>query len=301
MNTEQFACYIEEFHEFSASHGVPFGSPEDLRGLLLALSSDETFFEECASMLRSVVYRERGEANATALLMLVATVWSGPGVETGGALTEETEGHLRRFVCGAMRVPQISGIESTGEDVVDEASSSAVVAVTDDKTEAVPWVTEGYEAGAGRQQEGDVLEANAHPVLSTIEAALCELEVRSPEVRLYRRLLQQREEKGAPAGLGRAEPEAATVEPEITERQSEEPNAPWQTAFAAGFDPWDESSDLQKELRRFSAHRERALAREAERASRPLHAKLLRGAESALAQLLGKDHLPGRGLGRRGD
>ena len=65
-------------------------------------------------------------------------------------------------------------------------------------------------------------------------------------------------------------------------------------AFARGFDPWDESSELQQELRRFARHRERMVSREAEKASRPLGARLLGGAESMLGQLLGGSRLARR-------
>ena len=301
MNAEHLGTYVGELREFSASHGVAYGSPEDLQGLLAALEARGTFSEECTSMLRSVVYREQGEADATVLLTLLRCAWGGAAEPDGGSPQDETVVRLRGFVCGAMRAPQIGMSEPVGEDRLSEGSTSEPVRrITAGEAESFASIAEEHTAAA-TLLEVDRCAESARQALSRIETALGELEARSFEVRLYRELLQQRETRLAAGVSGEVQPAQETMQADspVAGRVSGEASVKRQNAFAEGFDPWDESSDLQKELRRFARQRERALAREAEKASLPLHARLMGGAESALDQLLGRSNPLRRGLGPR--
>ena len=168
MNAAHQAVYTDELREFSASHGVPCGSYGDLRGLVASLEAGGAFAEEFACMLRSVMYGERGEAEAGSLLRLVTRVWGG-----GAEAEEETVLALRGFVCGAMRGPELGEAEGGGPG---EASFAGQV--VEQPTGGTEWLTPVGE--------------RAHSAME-IESAIRELEARSPEVRMYRELVNQRE------------------------------------------------------------------------------------------------------------
>ena len=77
INRENYAEYIRELHEFSQTYHVPCGKPEDLKNLVERLETSETFAADFASMIRSVVFRERFQASPSDLLNLVTIAWSG--------------------------------------------------------------------------------------------------------------------------------------------------------------------------------------------------------------------------------
>jgi hypothetical protein len=77
INRENFAEYVRELHEFSETYHVPCGKPEDMKSLVERLETSETFAGDFASMIRSVVFRERFQASPSNLLNLVTVAWSG--------------------------------------------------------------------------------------------------------------------------------------------------------------------------------------------------------------------------------
>ena len=74
---DRFAGYIQELREFSDTHRVGWGKPEDLSQLSEALRSSQGFATDFGSMIRSVVFREHLRASESDLLMLVTIAWGG--------------------------------------------------------------------------------------------------------------------------------------------------------------------------------------------------------------------------------
>src|ERR1700730_10825970 len=84
-NTEviatRYAPYIEELRDFFASHGMSFGCPENIVRLAEHVSAPGSFHNEMASMIRSIIYRERGTVPRAELIELIAVAIGGPHID----------------------------------------------------------------------------------------------------------------------------------------------------------------------------------------------------------------------------
>lgn len=74
---DRFGPHVHDLQEFFAARGVSFGSAEDLSSFVARLESDASFRDETASMLRTVIYRERDGVSRLELMELLATAASG--------------------------------------------------------------------------------------------------------------------------------------------------------------------------------------------------------------------------------
>jgi hypothetical protein len=78
---DRFAEYVDELHEFSGTHRVPCGKPEDLKQLVEALRNSELFATDFCSSIRSVVLREQCQVSESQLLTLVVVAWGGENAD----------------------------------------------------------------------------------------------------------------------------------------------------------------------------------------------------------------------------
>ena len=77
ISDDRIAEYITELQEFSRSHGIPFGQPDDVVRLVTELRSSKVFASEFGSMIRSIALREGFKASEFELLTVVAAAWGG--------------------------------------------------------------------------------------------------------------------------------------------------------------------------------------------------------------------------------
>lgn len=77
ISDERIAEYITELQDFSRSHGIPFGQPEDVARLVTELRSSKVFASEFGSMIRSIALREGFKASEFELLTVVTVAWGG--------------------------------------------------------------------------------------------------------------------------------------------------------------------------------------------------------------------------------
>jgi hypothetical protein len=95
--------YVEELHEFFTSHGLPFGSPEDVVGLAERMSARGLFEGEMASMVRSIILREGGNPSLADLLGIVAVAIGGPQMEERAPDFTEPLHKIVKFLTTAFR------------------------------------------------------------------------------------------------------------------------------------------------------------------------------------------------------
>ena len=307
IQPDRFASYVEELQEFARSYELRVGSPEDLRGLERALEGSGPFRDECAAMLRSVVYRERGKAPPEELLAMLASAWGGPRVYEAVSLLQEPLTRLSVFAAGVMRTRREEPSASVNELVpseiqTTEPSRDVDYALRPPKSIfAAASETDLDRRKGSRFADEAQTKAREAPVENQIEVAgdlksvIKALEVESPDVQLYLQLLKQHEEK---------------QEVEVLPTQSVEPVVLDERPVALVYhdlptpvqrdDPWDANSELQRELRRFAAERKaKATAYRAAKAARPLHIKLLFAVEDLLFQLVGSNNFVRRYLSGR--
>ena len=126
----RLAPYIGELQEFLSTSGHHFGSPNDLAPLALLLSVPGIFHDEMASMIRSIIYRERGTVPHTDLLALVTVAIGGPHVIQTSEELHEPVGRLLKFVSGVLRAQRSSVSEPSrlqgGVETSVSASSTEV-------------------------------------------------------------------------------------------------------------------------------------------------------------------------------
>src|ERR1700722_3021939 len=139
INRENFAEYVRELHEFSQTYHVPCGKPEDLKSLVERLESSETFATDFASMIRSVVFRERFQASPSDLLNLVTMAWGGKnGLQREYPLPSEIK-QLKAILDGVLRGGAGQPPVSANEDAeVSEAESEP-------KGESIPEVSQSLQ------------------------------------------------------------------------------------------------------------------------------------------------------------
>ncbi len=190
-----FGPHIEDLHAFFKTRGVAYGSPEDLKPFVDRLDSDASFHDEIASMLRTIIYRERDGLSWAELMELLAAAVGGPEVEDAGAPeVREAVRRLMAFVESVFRTRRNPGA----------ASVAAVpdVAVTE---------TEAPEAAIAAVPQ----EAMASEAAQSTEAE-------HPKVDMFYRARIVAEEEAAepPAGERRAEVEQRGVEADPVEAET---------------------------------------------------------------------------------
>jgi hypothetical protein len=142
--------HVEELHAFFKTRGVGFGSVEDLRPFMERLESDAGFREEMASMVRTIIYRERDGLSRLELIELLETAVAGPAVEDAAApeVREAVRG-MMAFVESVFRTrrnPGAVGVDGAEKvavpelehRAVDKESEVAAVAAESDAAEAAP-------------------------------------------------------------------------------------------------------------------------------------------------------------------
>jgi TonB family protein len=142
-----FGPHIEELHGFFKTRGVEFGSPQHLKPFMDRLDSDTGFRDEIASLVRTIIYRERDGLSWAELMELLAAAVGGPGLDD---VTEpevrDAERRLMAFVENVFR---------TRRNPVGANIASAVQAVS-------PEVVEAAAAPVAEQQAvSDVVPAEA--------------------------------------------------------------------------------------------------------------------------------------------
>ena len=90
--------HIEELQAFFETRGVAYGSAEDLKPFVERLASDAGFADEMASMVRTIIYRERDGLSRLELIELMETAVGGPAVEENAAASEVREAVRRLMV-----------------------------------------------------------------------------------------------------------------------------------------------------------------------------------------------------------
>jgi len=99
-----FGPHIEELQAFFRTRGVAFGSVQDLKPFVDRLDADAGFRDEIASMLRTIIYRERDGLSWAELMELLAAAVGGPAVEEAEAAdVREAVRRLMAFVEGVFR------------------------------------------------------------------------------------------------------------------------------------------------------------------------------------------------------
>ena len=233
----RFAPYVQELHEFFASHGMHFGEVEDLREFSRKLEAPGPFSSELSSMVRSVIFRERGTVPRSDLLALVAVSIAGPSVGkvAGGASAPVSQ--LTDFIAGVIRAPRnepgpVTTPEfAAGDETSLDASPAAAVTIVApssgrdkqvrpvrqaglgrlDAVEPASPITakEGHAGNDGGGREAESQAGDAY-LTSDLQEALKRMETTSLEFRLYLDSIEERvrriEPRDGPASELAAEP-----------------------------------------------------------------------------------------------
>ena len=101
----RYAPYIEELHEFFATSGIPFGSPDDIFLVADRLQAPGSFSEDLGSLIRSMVLREGGAMPHAQLLEIMSLAIAGPELAREPQQYREPLRQLLAFVSGVMRRP----------------------------------------------------------------------------------------------------------------------------------------------------------------------------------------------------
>ncbi|MDP9052656.1 MAG: TonB family protein [Acidobacteriota bacterium] len=101
----RYAPYIEELHEFFATSGMPFGSPDDIVLIADRLQEPGSFSEDLGSLIRSMVLREGGAMPHAQLLEILSLAIAGPELAHAPQQYQDPLRQLLKFVSGVMRRP----------------------------------------------------------------------------------------------------------------------------------------------------------------------------------------------------
>lgn len=82
LSDDRLEEYVGELHEFSATHRIPCGQPENLKQLLSTLLASPDFAAEFGSMVRSIVLREHFQISHSDLLHVIVVAWGGIPTDT---------------------------------------------------------------------------------------------------------------------------------------------------------------------------------------------------------------------------
>ena len=142
-----FGPHVEELQSFFAARGVSFGSAADLKPFVERLNADASFQNEMASMVRTVIYRERDGLSRLELMELVTMAVGGPAVEgVAAAEVREAVRGLMAFVESVFRTRRNPG--SVVEPVPQEQIAAEPVGA------ANPTADLFYRARKAAQGEG---------------------------------------------------------------------------------------------------------------------------------------------------
>lgn len=107
--------HVEELQAFFKTRGVAHGSADDLKPFVDRLESDASFREEIASMVRTIIYRERDGLSWAELMELLAAAVGGPAVDDATAPdVRESVRRLMGFVESVFRTRRNPGVASVG-------------------------------------------------------------------------------------------------------------------------------------------------------------------------------------------
>ncbi len=240
----RFAPYVQELHEFFASHGMHFGDLEDLREFSRKLEAPGPFSSELSSMVRSVIFRERGTVPRSELLALVAVSIAGPSVGKVTAEANEPVSQLTDFIAGVVRAPRnepgplpvsefpteegtqppaaplaaakrVEERLETGSDRQQVPGIKVLTAPDDAPKTALPILrgeaeaaAEGMDAGESDMREPAIQAGDAY-LTSDLQEALKRMETTSLEFRLYLDSIEERVRRIEP----RDRPAAELAEP----------------------------------------------------------------------------------------
>jgi TonB family protein len=112
----RFGGYIEELREFLTSRRLTTGSLEDLEPFMGRVTASESFKEEMASMVRSILYREDEAVSRDHLTGLLLVTITGAHAEEAKAALNPEVGRVRAFVDETMR----GGWATAGLDSADD-------------------------------------------------------------------------------------------------------------------------------------------------------------------------------------
>jgi TonB family protein len=101
----RFAPYIEELHEFFASYGMHYGSPEDMVPLAERLDASGTFAEDMSSMVRAIILRQGGSMPRADLLEIIAVAIGGQEIDQAAQELQPPVHKLLGFLNGVLRRP----------------------------------------------------------------------------------------------------------------------------------------------------------------------------------------------------
>jgi TonB family protein len=101
----RYAPYIQELHEFFATSGIPFGSPDDVVLVADRLQEKGSFSEDLGSLIRSMVLREGGAMPHAQLLEILSLAIAGPELAPAPQQYRDPLRQLLAFISGVMRRP----------------------------------------------------------------------------------------------------------------------------------------------------------------------------------------------------
>lgn len=154
-----FDQHIEEFREYFQSRGVSFGSAADLPAFVTRLATDARFRDDMASMVRTVIYRERDGVSRLELVEIVVVAVEGAQAEDADEPeVRDAERKVVAFVDGVFRTRWNPGESSVRGDAAKTSESEP-----DGSAESV-------EAATVNADEPEV-ESSVAAVLPVAEAA----------------------------------------------------------------------------------------------------------------------------------
>ncbi len=161
--------HIEEFHEFFRSRGVSFGSPGDLPPFVARLGADASFRDEMASLVRTVIYRERDGVSRLELVDLVASAVGGAQVEQADEPeVREAVRQVMGFVESVFRYRWNPGA-ATETAAVAGAVEQGGSAVVNQPAEPAPVLIEKPDSVAATAEvdSGEALQNSVQPHATT--------------------------------------------------------------------------------------------------------------------------------------
>ena len=139
-----FGPHIEELHAFFKTRTVAYGSAEDLKPFVDRLDSDAGFRDDIASMMRTIIYRQRDGLSWAELMELLAAAVGGQGVEEADA--PEVRDAVRRLMAFVESVFRTR--RNPGAAAVDGAKQGVALEPEhrEDKEPEIPVVPVAQEA-----------------------------------------------------------------------------------------------------------------------------------------------------------
>lgn len=153
--------HIGDFREFFQSRGVSFGSATDLPPFVARLGADARFRDEMASMVRTVIYRERDGLSRLELVEMIAVAVEGTQAENARRPEVlDAERQIVAFVDGVFRTRWNPGAASKSPAAEQGESAAANEAALEPLPVVAP--VEGVKREAAGE---DVGRGEAAPAL----------------------------------------------------------------------------------------------------------------------------------------